>query len=69
MSQEYETLISEVKALKAHIAVMQTAMQNLASVQQLKQLMAIRQTDINNLENRVESVEQDVELLKGNKNV
>ena len=58
------TILSRVQALEAAVANLQKAMQNVASVQQLRQLLALQQQQVSELTTRVEELESQLSILQ-----
>lgn len=68
MTTSYTTILTELAEIRDELIDMRTAIDNLASKQQLKQLLSLRQKDITNLQTRVSTLEQQVLLLRGHGN-
>lgn len=58
------TLLTRVQALEAAVANLQRAMQNIASIQQLRQLLALKQQEVTELTSRVDDLESQISILQ-----
>lgn len=56
--------LARIQALETAIANLQKAIQNLASIQQLRQLLAIRQQEINEITERLDDIESQLSVLQ-----
>lgn len=60
----YDNVDDRLQAIEREINNLQKVVNNLASSQQLRQLLALRQQDITDLQNRVAALETQVAILQ-----
>ena len=57
--------LEEYQALARAVINIQTALNNVASKQQLRQLYALRQQEIEEIKARLDTIEAQIEILQG----
>jgi len=64
MAMTTEQLESRLLAIEQAITDLQTAVQNLASIQQLRQLYALRQQEIEEIKSSLDDIESQLGILQ-----
>lgn len=63
-SVEYSTLLERVEAIERRLSRIETALTKLVSIDQVTQLGLLRQTELSDLDTRMDSVEERVTGLE-----
>jgi len=61
---EYTYLLSRITAVEDLLNVMQTALNGVATKQQMKALLALRQAEVTDLQARVTALESQIAILQ-----
>ena len=64
-NEQYQALINRIEFIESAMNNILAAIKGLGSLDQLRQVVNLRQADINSLETRMVAVENSIDILQG----